>query len=56
VVAGFPVPRPSDASRHCVVMELAHGYQLNSIQTLRHPGMVFDALMELICKLASCVA
>ena len=49
---GFPVPRPIDASRHCVVMELAHGYQLNSIQTLRHPAVVFDALMELICRRA----
>lgn len=29
---GFPVPEPLDVNRHCVVMRLADGYQLNSIQ------------------------
>ena len=29
---GFPVPRPYDVNRHCVVMALGDGYQLNSIQ------------------------
>ena len=50
---GFPVPRPYDVNRHCVVMALGNGYQLNSIQELKHPGVVFDALMEQICRLAS---
>ena len=50
---GFPVPEPFDVNRHCVVMRLASGYQLNSIQELRHPGLVFDRLMKLICRLAS---
>ena len=50
---GFPVPRPIDANRHCVVMELAKAYQLNSIQTLRHPAAVFNKLMELIIRLSA---
>ena len=49
---GFPVPEPLDVNRHCVVMRLASGYQLNSIQELRHPGHVFDQLMQLIVRLA----
>ncbi len=49
---GFPVPEPLDVNRHCVVMRLASGYQLNSIQSLRHPAAVFGRLMELIVKLA----
>merc|ERR1712039_590537 len=52
---GFPVPQPFDVNRHCVVMALGSGYQLNSIQQLRHPGAVFDKLMEQICRLASFV-
>ena len=51
---GFPVPTPIDVDRHCVVMSLAPGYQLNSIQVLRHPSSVFDNLMRLACRLASC--
>lgn len=49
---GFPVPEPLDVNRHCVVMRLASGYQLNSIQSLRHPGLVFDRLMNIIVRLA----
>ena len=49
---GFPTPTPIDVNRHCVLMSLVHGYQLNSIAELRHPGRVFDTLMQLICKLA----
>ena len=49
---GFPVPTPHDVNRHCVIMDLASGYQLNSIQELRHPAAVFDKLMNLIVRLA----
>ena len=37
---GFPVPKPYDVNRHCIAMQLAHGYQLNSITALRHPATV----------------
>ena len=49
---GFPTPEPIDVNRHCVIMSLARGYQLNSIQELRHPGKVFDQLMQIIVRLA----
>ena len=49
---GFPVPEPLDVNRHCVVMRLASGYQLNSIQELTHPGAVFQKLMDIIIRLA----
>lgn len=51
---GFSVPTPIDVNRHVVVMSLAHGYQLNSIQMLRHPSSVFNSLMvRAVCPLAS---
>ena len=49
---GFPTPEPIDVNRHCVIMSLARGYQLNAIQELRHPALVFDRLMQLIVRLA----
>jgi RIO kinase 2 len=49
---GFPTPEPIDVNRHCVVMSLAHGYVLNSVQRLTHPAAVFARLMELIVSLA----
>jgi RIO kinase 2 len=49
---GFPVPEPLDVNRHCVVMRLASGYQLNTIQKLRHPAAVFAKLMDLLIRLA----
>jgi RIO kinase 2 len=49
---GFPVPQPFDVNRHCVVMGLSHGYQLNSIQVLTHPAEVFAKLMDMIIRLA----
>ena len=48
----FPVPEPLDVNRHCVVMRLASGYQLNSIQVLMHPERVFSRLMRIIIRLA----
>ena len=49
---GFPVPTPIDVNRHCVIMTLASGYQLNSINCLTHPGRVFNKLMDIIIRLA----
>ena len=49
---GFPTPEPIDVNRHCVIMSLAHGYVLNSVQKLRHPAAVFGRLMEIIVRLA----
>ena len=41
--AGFPVPRPVDQNRHCVLMTLAKGfplYQLNECDRLDEVGMM----------------
>ena len=31
---GFPVPKPIDSNRHCVVMELLQAYPLQQVQFL----------------------
>ena len=49
---GFPVPRPVDSSRHCVIMSLAHGFPMCQVAELRHPGKVYSELMNLIIRLA----
>ena len=49
---GFPVPRPVDNSRHCVIMTLAKGFPLCQVADIRHPGKVYSTLMKLIIRLA----
>ncbi|XP_076179457.1 RIO kinase 2 isoform X2 [Ptiloglossa arizonensis] len=50
---GFPIPKPIDLNRHCVVMELVEGgplcgvYEVDSIESL------YDELMNLIVKLGN---
>nr|CAB3265591.1 serine/threonine-protein kinase RIO2-like [Phallusia mammillata] len=50
---GFPVPKPVECNRHCVVMELLQAYPLQQIHELENPGAVYDELMNLILKLAN---
>jgi len=49
---GFPVPKPIDVNRHCVVMELIKGYPMSQVSQIKHPGRIFNRLMNLIIKLA----
>ncbi|CAF1598631.1 unnamed protein product, partial [Adineta ricciae] len=49
----FPVPKPIDFNRHCVVMELIDGYPLCSIKDIDKPGKIYDDLMSIIIRLAS---
>lgn len=49
----FPVPKPIDFNRHCVVMELIDGFPLCSIKDIDKPGRIYDELMSLIVRLAS---
>ncbi|UJR13313.1 hypothetical protein I4U23_000331 [Adineta vaga] len=49
----FPVPKPIDFNRHCIVMELVDGYPLCSIKDIDKPGKIYDELMLLIVRLAS---
>lgn len=38
--AGFPVPRPVDQNRHCVLMTLAKGFPLYQLSEYDHPEIV----------------
>lgn len=50
---GFPVPKPVDFNRHCVVMELVNGYPLCSVKNIVNVGKAYDDLMSIIVRLAS---
>ncbi|CAG5099448.1 Similar to Riok2: Serine/threonine-protein kinase RIO2 (Mus musculus) [Cotesia congregata] len=47
---GFPVPKPIDFNRHCVVMELVNGYPLCTISEIENPDELYDELMNLIVR------
>lgn len=49
---GFPVPRPIDANRHCVLMELLDAYPLSQVREVADPGKLYSDLMDLIVRLA----
>ncbi|RKP23151.1 RIO1 family-domain-containing protein, partial [Syncephalis pseudoplumigaleata] len=49
---GFPVPRPYDYNRHCVVMELIDAFPLRQIDHIENPGKLYSELMNLIVRLA----
>lgn len=52
---GFPVPTPIDVNRHVVVMEHLAGYTtLVHINELKHPGKLYNTLMNLLVSLAEC--
>jgi RIO kinase 2 len=39
---GFPTPIPLDCNRHCVLMSLVKGIQLQHVAYLRNPRYVYD--------------
>jgi len=47
----FPVPKPIDYNRHCVVMSYVNGCALSQVKELKHPGKVYEILMKLIVRL-----
>lgn len=51
---GFPVPRPVDFNRHCVIMELVHGGPMTHVTAVPDPEALYDELMGLIVKLGNC--
>lgn len=51
---GFPVPKPLDHNRHCVLMELIDGFPLHQVSRIDCPEVLFSDLMELIVELARC--
>ena len=50
---GFPVPKPIDFNRHCLVMQLVHGHPLQQITEVDDPGELYDNLMNLLLKFAN---
>ncbi|XP_078046084.1 RIO kinase 2 [Augochlora pura] len=50
---GFPVPKPFDFNRHCVVMELVQGGPLCGIKEVDDVESLYDELMNLIVKLGN---
>jgi RIO kinase 2 len=51
--AGFPVPRPVDFNRHCVLMSLVKATPLCNVRELQNPEKVYSTLMDLLVKLAN---
>ena len=50
---GFPVPKPIDFNRHCLVMELVHGHPLQQITEVDDPADLYNNLMNLMLKFAN---
>ncbi|XP_011175459.2 serine/threonine-protein kinase RIO2 isoform X2 [Solenopsis invicta] len=50
---GFPVPKPIDFNRHCVVMELVEGGPLCNVNEVNNVEALYDELMDLIVRLAN---
>lgn len=50
---GFPVPKPYDFNRHCVIMDLVNGYPLHQINEVGDVDQLYDDLMNLIIRLGN---
>ncbi|KAF7993932.1 hypothetical protein HCN44_011201 [Aphidius gifuensis] len=50
---GFPVPKPIDFNRHCIIMELIEGGPLYGVHEVDNVEELYDELMELIVRLAN---
>eukprot|EP00112_Aurelia_sp_Birch-Aquarium-sp1_P006659 Seg1730.7 transcript_id=Seg1730.7/GoldUCD/mRNA.D3Y31 product="Serine/threonine-protein kinase RIO2" protein_id=Seg1730.7/GoldUCD/D3Y31 len=50
---GFPVPKPLDFNRHCVIMELMDAHPMCQVSEMGSPSSVFNDCMELIVTLGS---
>ncbi|KAF7347774.1 Tudor domain-containing protein [Mycena venus] len=48
----FPVPRPIDQARHCLLMEFIDAYPLRQISEVPSPGKLYSTLMDLIVRFA----
>lgn len=51
---GFPVPKPIDFNRHCVIMELVDGYPMCQVAEVKNVEQLYDDLMNLIVRLGNC--
>lgn len=50
---GFPVPKPYDFNRHCVIMDLVDGYPLTNVYEVKDIEGLYDELMNLIVRLGN---
>lgn len=50
----FPVPKPIDFNRHCVIMELIEGYPMTQISEVENVEQLYDDLMNLIVRMGNC--
>ncbi|CAL4124425.1 unnamed protein product, partial [Meganyctiphanes norvegica] len=50
---GFPVPKPVDCNRHCVIMELVKGYPLCNVHDIQDYPQLYSDLMNQIVNLAN---
>ncbi|KAI0030653.1 RIO1 family-domain-containing protein [Vararia minispora EC-137] len=48
----FPVPRPIDQARHCILMGFIDAYPLRQIDEVPSPGKLYSQLMDLIVRFA----
>ncbi|KAK0506133.1 RIO1 family-domain-containing protein [Armillaria luteobubalina] len=48
----FPVPRPIDQARHCILMEFIDAYPLRQISEVESPGKLYSTLMDIIVRFA----
>ncbi|KAJ3211358.1 hypothetical protein HK099_008016 [Clydaea vesicula] len=49
---GFPVPKPIDQNRHCILMELIDALPLCQVQEVGDVGKLYSDLMNLIVRLS----
>ena len=49
---GFPVPKPIDLNRHCLVMELLDAFPMSQVSQVKNPAKLYNELMNLLVKLA----
>lgn len=50
----FPVPKPIDFNRHCVIMELIDGFPMTQVSEVVDIDQLYDDLMNLIVRLGNC--
>lgn len=48
----FPVPKPIDHNRHCVVMELCQGYPLYQVKKLHNADKVYREMLDIVIRFA----
>ncbi|KAF8585518.1 RIO1-domain-containing protein [Ramaria rubella] len=48
----FPVPKPIDQARHCILMELIDAYPLRQVAEVESPGHLYSTLMDVIVRFA----